>query len=320
MNSDRSRTSTRTRTRTIRQSLRQSLRQSSWGARKGFTLIELLAVITIIIILAAVAVPTLSAFKPNVSAAAERQLLGALARARQLAISQRTTVYMVFCPTNFWSNTYDPSPYAFNNIISMMPATPAGMQSEMNKAMRLLNKQMIGYAFVSLKTLGDQPGRPTPRYLSSWQTLPNGAYIPLEKFLPNRRDPNYPVLMITNGTVTYPVLGFFTTNTIPFPSDQVVSYAPYNTYGNSGPYVPLPFIAFNYLGQLVDGLNNPTGVDEIIPLSKGAVLFGKNPDKTTGTNAPTIVESPVGNTTNSFDIVRVDWLTGRAHAERLEVQ
>jgi hypothetical protein len=67
-------------------------------------------------------------------------------------------------------------------------------------------------------------------------------------------------------------------------------------------------------------LNNPTGVDEIIPLSKGAVLFGKNPDKTTGTNAPTIVESPVGNTTNSFDIVRVDWLTGRAHAERLEVQ
>ena len=284
-----------------------------WKARKGFTLIELLAVITIIIIIAAVAVPSLSAFKPNVSAAAERQLLGALARARQLAISQRTTVYMVFCPTNYWA---DP---AFTSLNSL-PAPPAGVQSEMNKAMRLLNKQMVGYAFVSLKTLGDQPGRPTPRYLSSWQALPDGAYIPLEKFLPNRRDPNYPVLVITNGLATYPVLGFFTTNTIPFPSDQVVAYTNNFFGGNPITYVWLPFIAFNYLGQLVDGANNPTGVDEIIPLTKGAVIFARNPDKTAGTNVPTIVEAPVGNVTNSFDIVKVDWLTVRAHAERLEVQ
>jgi MSHA pilin protein MshC len=285
----------------------------SGKACRGFTLIELLAVITIIVIIAAVAAPTLSAFKPNVSAAAEGQLLGALARARQLAISQRTTVYMVICPTNFWSDN------AFNNVPSTAPA--AGVQSEVNKAYRLLNKQMIGYAFVALKTLGDQPGRPTPRYLSSWQALPDGAHITPEKFTPGARNSSYPVMVITNGSMVYSVLGFQYTNNIPFPSDQVVAYSPYNTFGNSTTaYVWLPYIAFNYLGQLVDGANNPTGVDEIIPLSKGGVMFSKNPDKSFGTNAPTVLETPAGNTTNSFDIVRVDWLTGRARAERLEVQ
>jgi hypothetical protein len=180
---------------------------------------------------------------------------------------------------------------------------------------------MTGYAFVSLKTLGDQPGRPIPRYLSSWQSLPDGAYIAQEKFTP--RDPNNPTkpaLVIPNGAGTYSVLGFQMTNTIPFPSDQVVAYTNTLLGGTQIPYVWLPYIAFNYLGQLVDGANNPTGVDEIIPLSKGAVLFARNPDKTPATNAPTINENPPGNTTNSWDIVRVDWLTGRAHAERLEIQ
>jgi prepilin-type N-terminal cleavage/methylation domain-containing protein len=294
----------------------KGLDKGSWRACRGFTLIELLAVITIIVIIAAVAAPALNAFKPNVSAAAEGQLLGALARARQLAISQRTTVYMVICPTNFWTDPAFLGPFS-----TLSPNPPPGVQSEVNKAYRLLNKQMIGYAFVSLKTLGDQPGRPTPRYLSSWQTLPDGAHITPEKFTPGARNPSYPVMVITNGSTIYSVLGFQYTNNIPFPSDQVVAYSPYNTFGNSSiPYVTLPYIAFNYLGQLVDGANSPTGVDEIIPLTKGSVMFSKNRDKTAGTNAPTVLEAPAGNTTNSFDIVRVDWLTGRARAERLEVQ
>jgi hypothetical protein len=268
----------------------------------------MLAVIGIIALIATVAVFSLSAFKPNVSAAAERQLLDALARARQLAISQRTTVCMVFCPANYWN---DP---AFGTLSSN---APAGVQSEVDKAYRLLNKQMIGYAFVALKTPGDQPGRTTPRYLSSWQTLPDGVHIAPEKFL--QRNPGNPVLVIANGSVTYPVLGFLTNNTIPFPSDQVVAYSPYNSYGNSTPYVSLPYIAFDYRGQLVDGANNPTGIDEIIPLSKGTVMFSKNPDQTVGTNAPTVYENPPGNTTSSFDLVKVDWLTGRARAERLQL-
>ena len=70
--------------------------------QRGFTLIELLVVIAIIIILAAIAAPTLNSFRPNLPQTAARQLLNDLAHARHLAISQRTTVYMIFCPTNFW--------------------------------------------------------------------------------------------------------------------------------------------------------------------------------------------------------------------------
>ena len=46
----------------------------------------------------------------------------------------------------------------------------------------LLDKQLTGYAYVSLRSVGDQPGVNSARYLSSWKTLPKGAFIPLQKF------------------------------------------------------------------------------------------------------------------------------------------
>src|SRR5437867_235631 len=69
-------------------------------AEAAFTLIELLVVIAIIGILVAIALPTVNSFKPNPVAVASRELLDAVARGRQLAISHRTTVYLVFVPTN----------------------------------------------------------------------------------------------------------------------------------------------------------------------------------------------------------------------------
>lgn len=267
----------------------------------AFTLLELLVVIAIMGILAALAVPVLNNFKPNYTASATRQLLDDVARARQLAISQRTTVLMVFVETNFWND----------------PATVSWRPIDRFAATNLYGKQMIGYAFVSLRSLGDQPGRPTARYLSSWRALPEGAFIPQFKFaLPNTMWFN----IYTNNALGVPMLGyqvhgFDTTDKVPFP---LVDTPPAN-----GPYVRLPYIAFDYLGRRCDDSGNALLSDALLPLAKGAVSFGRDPaTKLPLAALPSAIEQPPGNATNpvSYNVVVVDSLTGRAHAEHQEVR
>jgi len=220
-----------------------------------------------------------------------------------LAISQRTTVYLVFVPTNFWDNT-PANVTAYGNL-------PASLRTVTSN---LLDKQLTGYALVSLRSVGDQPGRITPKYLGRWQALPDSVFIPDWKFALARNATNV-VTDPANGQ-QYPVTGFLVTNTIPFPTDET----PYLTPANQ-PYIPLPFVAFNYLGQLTDGNGNPLGRDEYIPLAHGSVLYGKDP----ATKAPQMVppltqESPPNNSIISYNLIHIDWLTGRARLEQRKIQ
>jgi prepilin-type N-terminal cleavage/methylation domain-containing protein len=248
----------------------------------AFTLIEMLVVIAILGILAGLAVPALKNLgKSNINISAQRQLLDDLAHARQLAISQRTTVFMVFVPTNFWNTTW---------LNSLTP-------SQLTAVTNLVDKQLTGYTFISYGALGDQPGQHLWHYLAPWLSLPDGNFISAQKFAGT----NTIVDPISN--VSYPIAQFSYSTAIPFPS--ATSYVP---------GVPLPYIAFNYQGQLV------SGHDEYIPLAQGTVGYGYDgPTKSLQLStvaASDITETPAGNSTGiSYNIIHIDALTGRAVLE-----
>jgi prepilin-type N-terminal cleavage/methylation domain-containing protein len=273
----------------------------------AFTLVEMLVVISIVGILAAIAMPTIANFrKADSMLAATRQMQDDVERARMLAISQRTKVYMIFCPANFWND----------------PAYNALPQTEKDKAAKLYDKQLAAYTFVTLRSVGNQPGQVNPRYLSEWRTLPQGAIIPLFKFTPRSQpatvvtDPPWPA----TPTKTFPVKGFDVTTDIPFPSPD----APPSTIVGKK-YVALPYIAFDHLGQLLPTVaqalaGQAQGEHEYIPLAKGNVNPALDPNKIPQQLPPTVTEQPPGNSTNAFTLIHIEPLTGRARLEKQELQ
>lgn len=267
---------------------------------RAFTLIELLVVIAIIGIMAAIVAPSLTHFKKgDTMAAATSQLLGGVARARQLAISQHTTVFMVFVPTNFWGNSpYNGNGAVFNNLNPV----------ELAKATNLLEKQLTGYTYLSLRSVGDQPGNGVVRYLGKWQAMPESTFIPPWKFnLPSSQ---------TNFVQSYPVTGFQLSKNLPFPSEET---APFSA---AQPYFWVPYVAFDYLGRLVSEDGQLLQHDEYIPVAHGSVIYARDQRSKAPIFGPASAdENPPGNSAGtSFNLVRIDWLTGRAHLERQEIQ
>ncbi|WP_423429745.1 pilus assembly FimT family protein [Limisphaera sp. 4302-co] len=271
---------------------------------RAFTLLELLTVLVIMGILAALTVPALKNFgQAEAQVAGTRQLLDDLARARQVAISQRTTVYVVFLPASFWLDASAPGNGAAWNALSA---------DQREQAVKLFDKQLRAYNFVTVRSVGDQPGARHPRYLSDWRILPDGVFIPPWKFTYNG-----PPMRIADPAPPLPAERYHVVQ--PFRWTRPELGVPFPTARGSTSF-RLPYLAFNHLGQLVSE-EGPGGFqDASIPLARGSVTAAYGPDGLPLQQPPSVTERPPGNSTNAFNLVHVEWLTGRARVIRQEVR
>lgn len=268
--------------------------------RQGFTLAELLVTLAIIGLLAGLVLPSMVGFgKSNAMISASRQLLDDAAFARQQAISTRSTVYMVFVSP-------DVATPAFATALN---AGTAYSEAERRLATNLFRGQFVSYALFSRHNVGDQPGRGSVRYLTSWKTLPDGVFVGTNKYR-FLADLSW---RAASNAVSRP----FAFETFPFPTDHSPVFA------DPG----LPFIAFNAQGQLISEMNSAGNFeDAYLPVAHGSIL---NPTIVDSSDkvlpAPgraDVQETPPGESTdvNTWTVIHINWLTGRGKIERPEVR
>jgi|ERR1043166_399037 prepilin-type N-terminal cleavage/methylation domain-containing protein len=261
--------------------------------RRAYTLIEMLIVITIIGLLAAVGLPAMKGLgESGRISSANRQLLDDIAFARQKAISTRSHVFMVFIPPSI--------------VQSAFSATVPSLQLQERKAVtNLFVGQYTSYALFSRRNVGDQPGHENPRYIGPWKSLPDGLFIEPAKYA-------YVTESTRAGLLYSDLTRPFAYKRFPFP------------LGNS-PEFPdpgLPYLEFNSKGQLVSepryGVSGQVigYYDAVVALSRGSIFYSRDANGEPIPANPDLVETPRGNSTNNYNRVRIDWLTGRPSLEQ----
>jgi prepilin-type N-terminal cleavage/methylation domain-containing protein len=250
--------------------------------RDAFTLVEMLMVLVIIGLIISIALPGIKGLKrTNVEANANRQLLDDLALARQRAIVGRTTVHVVFVPTNILITDFS-----------------ALAKPERDQVERLKSGIFTTYALFVERSLGDQPGQPNFKYITTWKSLPEGMMIRQTEF--NQDDPP-DVWKSINPVESREFLHLL----LPFPSAN-------------GMNTLVPQIAFGPHGGLVDDKGNRLLDDEVIEVTRGSIFFDRDQNGLiTGVDAK---GPPNYNPTEDRNWIRIDGLTGRAKVDRKEIQ
>jgi len=245
----------------------------------------MLTVVVIISILAGVSLPAVRGLAHgHVMTSASQQLLDDLALARRMAISSRTSVFVVFVPTNLYSM----------NLSS-------GTAGDASAFHQLWGKTYTSYALYADRMIGDQPGQSTPRYFTEWKTLPEGVFIAPLAYVP-------PPANYKSGVD----LGLTVKPTAAFPLTTSATVA-WN----------FPCVAFDYTGELIDPVFlTPLRSDQVIPLDRGSVFYQRDANGNFLNAPPDLVETPKGNAYSpaSYIHVRVNHLTGRARIEQPIIQ
>jgi len=254
----------------------------------AFTLIEMLVVLVIIGIIAALALPHIRGNTESTAInAACYQLVEDLSFARQKAISQRSTVAVVFVSSNILGNAL---------------GAPLYNAKEIARHKELQGGVFTHYAFYSFRRAGEQPGNGTKGYITEWKSLPEKTFIDPDMFSPGSifwEDPS--------GT-----------------GRRVEKFAFPLTRENINGSTSLPYLAFDYEGRCVKLTDSLTGTTELdgetndIRIARGSILFTRETDGRVLSGNYEVQQIPPYNATNN--IIRVDFLTGRAKRLELELK